>query len=112
MKINIHTRHAHLAEDFREIALEKLQSMDRFKVLIDRIEVEVLHEGNPRQGKNSHRVVITSHGAGPLVRAEGVGFNDVAAFDVAVKSIELQLRKIHERSKDVRHESVRRAVNG
>ena len=90
----------------------KLQSMDRFKVLIDRIEVEVLHEGNPRQGKKSHRVVLTSHGAGPLVRAEGVGFNDVAAFDVAVKSFELQLRKIHERSKDVRHESVRRAVNG
>jgi ribosome-associated translation inhibitor RaiA len=86
--------------------------MDRFKVLIDRIEVEVLHEGNPRQGKKSHRVVLTSHGAGPLVRAEGVGFNDVAAFDVAVKSFELQLRKIHERSKDVRHESVRRAVNG
>ena len=71
-----------------------------------------LHEGNPRQGKKSHRVVLTSHGAGPLVRAEGVGFNDVAAFDVAVKSFELQLRKIHERSKDVRHESVRRAVNG
>ena len=31
-------------------------------------EVEVLHEGNPSQGKRSHTVIITSHGAGPLLR--------------------------------------------
>jgi len=35
-----------------------------------------------------------------------VGFNDLAAFDKAVASLELQIRKIHERSKDVPRESV------
>ena len=99
MKIIIHTRHAELASDFKSIAEEKLQSMERFSVTIDRIEVEVLHEANPRQGKNSHRVVITSHGSGPLLRAEASAFNDVAAFDEAIKNIELQIRKIHEREK-------------
>ena len=99
MKIIIHTRHAELASDFKSIAEEKLQSMERFSVTIDRIEVEVLHEANPRQGKNSHKVVITSHGSGPLLRAEASAFNDLAAFDEAIKNIELQIRKIHEREK-------------
>ena len=73
--------------------------MERFSVAIDRVEVEVIHEANPRQGKHSHKVVITSHGSGPLLRAEATGFNDLAAFDDAVKSIELQIRKIHEKDK-------------
>jgi ribosomal subunit interface protein len=73
--------------------------MERFSVAIDRVEVEVTHEANPRQGKHSHTVVITSHGSGPLLRAEATGFNDLAAFDDAVKSIELQIRKIHEKDK-------------
>lgn len=99
MKIIIHTRHAELASDFREIAEEKLKSMERFSVAIDRMEVEVTHEANPRQGKNAHKVVLTSHGSGPLLRAEETGFNDVAAFDQAVKNIELQIRRIHEKEK-------------
>jgi ribosomal subunit interface protein len=99
MKIIIHPRHAELASDFSSIVEEKLLSMNRFSVVIDRIEVEVLHEANPRQGKHSHKVEITSHGSGPLLRAEAASFNDVAAFDEAVKSIELQIRKIHEREK-------------
>ena len=107
MKINIHTRHADLASDFREISEEKLQSMERFNVQIDRIEVEVTHEPNPHQGKHSHRVVISSHGSGPALRAEATEFNDVAAFDVAIKSIELQIRKIHEKSKDYKRETIR-----
>ena len=85
MKIVIHARHAELAEDFREIAQEKLMSMERFSVTIDRVEVEILHEQNPRQGKHAHRVILTSHGTGPLMRAESAEFNDLAAFDEAIK---------------------------
>jgi ribosomal subunit interface protein len=107
MKIIIHPRHAELASDFSSIVEEKLLSMNRFSVVIDRIEVEVLHEANPRQGKHSHKVVITSHGSGPLLRAEAASFNDVAAFDEAVKSIELQIRKIHEREKSHDHHTLR-----
>ena len=100
MEITIQSRHAVLASDFQPIVEEKLHSMERFSVRIDRIEVEVIHEQNPRQGKHSHKVVIASHGAGPALRAEATEFNDVAAFDVAIKNIELQIRKIHERAKD------------
>jgi ribosomal subunit interface protein len=107
MEITIQARHAELASDFHPIAEEKLSSMERFNVQIDRIEVEVIHEQNPRQGKHSHKVVIASHGSGPALRAEATEFNDVAAFDVAIKSIELQIRKIHEKNKEHKRESIR-----
>ena len=112
MKIVIHTRQGQLAEDFIGIAEEKLNSMNRFSVTIERVEVEIIQEANPRQGKFSHRVILTSHGAGPLLRAQAAAFNDVAAFDLAVKNFELQIRKIHEKSKEISHESLRkRAVS-
>ena len=115
MKIVIHARHAELAEDFREIAEEKLRSMERFSVVIDRVEVEILHEQNPHQGKHSHKVILTSHGAGPLLRAEASEFNDLAAFDAAIKNFELQIRKHHEKSKSHSRETLRHkpvAING
>jgi ribosomal subunit interface protein len=108
MKILIHTRHADLAEDFKSIAQEKLSSMDRFSVVIDRVEVEVLHEANPQQGKHAHSVVLTSHGSGPLLRAEAAEFNDLAAFDSAIKAFALQIRKIHERTKEHDRETLRK----
>ncbi len=106
MKIVLHARNAQLAEDFSEIAFEKLRTLARFNVAIEGMKVEVKHESNPHHGKNSHIVTLTSHGAGPFLRAQGESFNDLAAFDEAVESLELQIRKIHERSKDVPHESV------
>jgi ribosomal subunit interface protein len=108
MKILIHTRNADLAEDFRSLAEEKLSSMERFSVVIDRVEVEVLHEANPQQGKRKHKVVLTSHGAGPLLRAEAAEFNDLAAFDIAIKAFALQVRKIHERTKEHDRETLRK----
>jgi ribosomal subunit interface protein len=107
MKIVFHIRHADLADDFKEIAEEKLTTMERFNVVIDRVEVEIMHESNPRQGKHSHKVVLTSHGSGPLMRAEAAEFNDVAAFDAAIKNFELQIRKHHERSKSHNRETLR-----
>lgn len=76
---------------------------------MDGIKVEIIHEPNPRFGKFSHTVNLSSQGAGPFVRAEGQAFNDLAAFDKAVKSFELQLRKTHERIKEFGHESLREA---
>lgn len=108
MKILIHTRNADLAEDFSAIVEEKLNSMERFNVIIERVEVEVLHEANPRQGKNAHRVILTSHGAGPLIKSEANEFNDLAAFDSAIKAFALQIRKIHERTKDYDRDTLRK----
>ncbi len=107
MEILFHTRKAHLAEDFKAIASEKLETLTRFNVKLDRIEVEIIHEQNPKQGKHSHRVILTAKGVGPLIRSEASEFNDVAAFDLAVKSFELQLRKIHEKSRAHSRDSIK-----
>jgi ribosomal subunit interface protein len=107
MEIIFHSRHAVLAEDFRSIVTEKLKTLQRFGVAVDGFKVEIIHESNPRFGKSSHSVNLSSHGSGPFLRAEGQAFNDLAAFDMAVKNLELQLRKIHERAKDYDHETVR-----
>ena len=107
MKILIHSRNGALAEDFREIAESKLESLARFSVDIDEVKVEIKHEANPHFGKSSHEVILTTHGSGPFMRSEGSGFNDLAAFDSAVEALELQLRKTHERMKDVSHDSVK-----
>jgi ribosome-associated translation inhibitor RaiA len=42
------------------------------------------------------------------MRAEAAEFNDVAAFDGAIKNFELQIRKHHERSKSHNRETLRR----
>lgn len=110
MEVIFHTRQANLAEDFKDIAKDKLKTLSRFNVALDRVEVEITHEQNPRQGKHSHKVVLTSKGVGPLVRSEASEFNDVAAFDLAVKSFELQLRKIHEKSKDHNRDSIKKIL--
>lgn len=108
MEIVLRARNGAVAEDFKDIIEEKLQSMHRFNVAIDRIEVEVIHEGNPKLGKNAHKVILTSRGSGPLFKSESSGFNDLAAFDDAVKNFELQIRKAHEKSKNIRRGSIRR----
>jgi ribosomal subunit interface protein len=107
MEIIIHARNAQLAEDFKGITTDKLQSLNRFSVTIQGIKVEVQHEANPRHGKSSHEVTLTTHGAGPFMRAEGKGRNDLAAFDDAVQALQLQIRRIHEKSKDYGRETLR-----
>ena len=107
MEIIVHTRNANLASDFKSIVTDKLKTLDRFNIKIDSIKVEVSHEQNPRFGKSSHEVILTTHGAGPFMRSEASSFNDVAAFDDAVNSFEQQLRKIHEKSKEHSRESIK-----
>lgn len=113
MQIIIHNHGAALASDFSEISTERLERLSRFNIPIKSIDIDVRHETNPRFGKKSHRVTLTTHGPGPLIRSEGEGFNDLAAFDEAAEALELQLRKRHERSKDVDRTTLRkfRAAN-
>jgi len=109
VEITIHARGVNLGEDFSQIAKERIERLSRFHVPIERVVVEVIHENNPHHGKNSsHHVTITSHGAGPLVRAQASAFNDLAAFDEAAETIEFQLRKKHERSKQINRDTLRK----
>jgi ribosomal subunit interface protein len=108
MKILIHSRGFNLAADFKTIAEERINRLTRFNIQIDEIDLEVTRETNPRFGKTSHKVVITSHGSGPLIRAQAYGINDLAAFDLAAEAVEQQLRKKHERAKEIDRSTLRK----
>jgi ribosomal subunit interface protein len=107
MDIQIHSKKSHLSDPFKERVHERLLRMERFGVRIDRVDVEVNLEQNPRHGDGAHKVQLTSHGAGPLVRAEAANSDNISAFDMAAEKFELQLRKVHERNKDVKHRSLK-----
>lgn len=112
MRIITHNHGQALAIDFQKIAIERLERLTRFNIPIECLEIDVRHEVNPKFGKKSHRVLLTSHGSGPLMRSEGAGFNDLAAFDEAAEALELQLRKRHERSKDIDRTTLRKLGGG
>ena len=107
MEIHIHSKTSHLSDPFRERVQDRLARMERFGVRIDRVDVEVNLEQNPRHGDGAHKVQLTSHGTGPLIRAEAANSDNISAFDLAAEKFELQLRKAHERNKDVKHKSLK-----
>lgn len=107
MHIQIHSKTSHLSDPFKERVQDRLSRMERFGINIDRVDVEVTLEQNPRHGDGAHKVQLTSHGSGPLIRAEAANSDNISAFDLAAEKFELQLRKAHERSKDVKHKSLK-----
>ena len=49
---------------------EKLGRVERYDHKLIRIDVELLHEPNPRQSAACQRVEITAKSRGPVVRSE------------------------------------------
>jgi ribosomal subunit interface protein len=93
-----------LAEDFKSIADEKLNSLARFHVYMEGIKVEIIRQSNPHFGKSNHTVTISTQGGSNFVKGEGSGESNLKAFDEAVKNFEFQLRKIHEKKSDINHQ--------
>ena len=82
---------------YRSHVTAKLAELDRLNSTVIRYDVELNHEPNPRQSKSAQRVVITSHGRGPALRAEASGAELTAVLDDAVGKLEDQLRRRHDR---------------
>ena len=107
MDIQFHTKSAQLNDAFKKRVQERMARMERFGINIDRVDIEVAVEQNPRHGNAAHKIQLSSKGAGPQVRSEAAGSDNISAFDVAAEKFELQLRKSHERNKDVKHVSLK-----
>jgi len=85
------------SDRYRSYLSAKLTELDHLNRHVIRYDVELNHEPNPRRSKTAHRVVITSHGTGPAVRAEASGADLPAVFDDAISKLEGQLRRSHDR---------------
>jgi ribosomal subunit interface protein len=84
-------------ERFRRHVSDKLAKLERFARKVIRIDVEVSKETNPRRSDESHRIELTVHSKGPVVRAEAAADDRYAALDLAVDRLQTRLRKAADR---------------
>lgn len=99
----IHGRHFSISEKFKAHVSAKLARTSKFGLPVHRIDVEVSHENNPRQSSRAFEVKLTADGIGPFIRAHEFAADQYTAFDLALDRFEEQLRRMHERSKSIKH---------
>src|SRR5215218_10341898 len=99
MEIVVRGRNVEVPEHFRQHVWDKVSTSDRFdgKLKINRIDVELFHEKNPRQSGNCQRVEITLRGKGPVVRAEASAPDFYSALDLATGKLDARLRRAADR---------------
>ncbi|MDR0366032.1 MAG: ribosome-associated translation inhibitor RaiA [Bifidobacteriaceae bacterium] len=107
MEIVIAGRHTQIPERFREFATAKLEKVAQYDSQAQLVQVEVVHENNPRQADTAETVEITVRGKGPVIRAEASAGDIFSAFDVAMGKLMQQERRAKDRRKS-KHKMTRR----
>ena len=97
MDIVVKGRNVEVPEHFREHVAGKLAPSERLDSRVIRIDVELMHEKNPRQSERCQRVEITCYSKGPVIRAEASNHDFYVALDAAVLKLDARLRKAHDR---------------
>jgi len=90
-------RNVEVPEHFRTHVTEKLQRVERYDHKIIEVDVELLHERNPRQSESCQRVEITCFSRGPVVRAEACAADFYAALERASDKLDARLRRAADR---------------
>lgn len=99
MDVAVTGRHIEVSERFREHAERKLSRLEKHDHRIIRATVEVSAERNPRQADRAVRVQLTAHSKGPVVRAEAAAEDKMAALDLALDKMEVQMRRAADRKR-------------
>ncbi|GAB3363639.1 ribosome hibernation-promoting factor, HPF/YfiA family [Modestobacter lapidis] len=97
MEIVVRGRNVEVPEHFRQHVEDKVGQLERFDGKLIRIDVELLHEKNPRQSDHCQRVEITLRGKGPVARAEACAPDFYAALELAANKLENRLRRANDR---------------
>ncbi len=99
MEIVLVSRHTETPERFRRHVEEKLAKVPQLSPYVQRVDVEVTHENNPRLADRSERVELTVRAKGPVVRAEASASDRYAALDLATTKLLERLRRARDRRK-------------
>ncbi len=99
MEIVVVSRHTEVAERFRRHVEEKLAKVPQLSPYVQRVDVEVSHERNPRLADRAERVELTVRAKGPVVRAEASAQDRYAALDAATGKLLERLRRARDRRK-------------
>ena len=97
MDVVVKGRNVEVPGHYRVHVTEKLHKIERFDHKIIEVNVELLHERNPRQTDNCQRVEITCVSRGPVIRAEACAGDFYAALDKAIEKLNTRLRKAADR---------------
>lgn len=108
-EVVVHGRHTDLTDRFRDHAAEAAGKLDRFGIPLQRVDVEITHEHNPRNADRAFKVEFTCRGNGHIVRAEAAADRDLTALDRAVDRIEQRLRREADR-KQARYRRASREI--
>jgi ribosomal subunit interface protein len=90
-------RNVEVPDHFRTHVTDKLQRVERYDNKIIEVDVELLHERNPRQSESCQRVEITCFSRGPVVRAEACASDFYAALERASDKLDARLRRAADR---------------
>jgi len=97
MDVVVTGRHIELSERFRDHVADKLLKLEKHDPRIQRVQVEVESERNPRQADRAVRVELTAFSKGPVIRAEAAAVDKMGALDLAVDKMAAQMRRAHDR---------------
>ena len=99
MEIVVTARHVEIPDRFRRHVEEKLAKVEQLSPRLQRIDVELSHESNPRQSDTCDRVELTVRAKGPVIRAEACADDPYAALDLAQEKLLERLRRARDRRK-------------
>lgn len=97
MDIIVKGRGTDVPERFRVHLEDKLAKLEKHDHKVQRIEVTISKEANPRLADQSDRVELTLFSKGPIVRAEAAAQDVYAALDLASDKLMSRVRKAADR---------------
>jgi len=98
--IVVRGRGIEVSDRFRTRVEEKLAKVERLDHKVQRVDVEVSKEANPRLAERAFKVELTIRSRGPVVRAEAAAEEKYAALDAACGKLESRLRRLADRRHD------------
>ena len=97
VEIVVRGRNVEVPEHFRTHVGERLARIERYDHKLIRIDVELLHERNPRQSDSCQRIELTCKSRGPAVRSEACASDFYSALDQACTRLENRFRRSADR---------------
>jgi ribosomal subunit interface protein len=97
MDVVVTGRHCEITDRYRSHVEEKLTRLEKHDHRIQRVQVEVDCEANPRQRDRAVRVELTAFSKGPVIRAEASASDKMAALDMALDKMAAQMRRAADR---------------
>ena len=99
MDVTVTARHTSVSDRFRRHLEEKVEKVEQLCNGCYRVDAVVSEEKNPRQTSLSHRIELTVHSRGPVVRGEAQAGDPYAALDLALDKLYERLRRARDRRK-------------